>query len=291
MRFANYDGRSTLIDGEGRGLDLERASEGRLSADPGEALRRWSDVVSFAGASDVVGDIDIDEQRLGPPSPLARQIFAVGFNYDSHIAEAKSTRAEYPTIFAKLFTSLAGPQEKIPISTGAVDWEVELAIVIGSRARRVSAADAWDHVAGYTVAQDLSEREIQLRPKDSPQYVLGKSLPRFCPTGPTIVTVDEFDEPEDLAISCRLNGEVVQQGRTGEFVYSIPELIEYLSGASELLPGDLILTGTPSGIGATREPPRFLSPGDVLVSEVEGIGSIRQEFTADPAPVTAGKQG
>lgn len=291
MRFANHDGRSTLITAGGRGLDLERASEGRLPAAPDQALERWSEVVDFARSTDADGGVEIDERRLGPPSPLARQIFAVGFNYDSHIAEAEAARPDYPTIFSKLFTSLTGPQEQVMISTGSVDWEVELAIVIGARSRRVAAADAWDHIAGFTVAQDLSEREIQLRPKDSPQYVLGKSLPGFCPTGPAIVTVDEFDDPEDLEISCQVNGEVVQQGRTGEFIYSIPELIEYLSGAGELLPGDLILTGTPSGIGAIREPPWFLAPGDVLVSEIAGIGSIRQEFVAEPGAVAAAEQG
>lgn len=284
MRFANFDGRSTLIVGGGRGVDLERASGGRLPADPDEALQRWPEVLAFGRAGEAAADVEIDPKRLGPPSPRARQIFAVGFNYQSHIDEASSNRSEYPTIFAKLFGSLVGPEEKVAISTpSSVDWEVELAVVIGTRAYQVAAADAWDHIAGFTVAQDLSERQIQFRPKDSPQYVLGKSLPGFCPTGPAIVTVDELDDPEDLEILCRVNGEVVQQGRTGEFIYSIGELVEYLSGAAELLPGDLILTGTPSGIGATREPPRFLSPGDILVSEIAGIGSIRQEFVAAPA--------
>jgi 2-keto-4-pentenoate hydratase/2-oxohepta-3-ene-1,7-dioic acid hydratase in catechol pathway len=289
MRFANHDGRLTLLTEEGRGVDVERASGGTLPAAPDEALRRWPEVLDWAGSNRDAGDVVIDESLLGPPSPRARTAFGVGFNYAGHIEETGAEVPEYPTIFAKLYASLAGPFEQVPISTETVDWEVELAVVIGRRARRVAAADAWDHVAGLTVSQDISDRGIQLRPKEQPQFTLGKSLPGFCPTGPCLVTVDEFDDPDDLELRCTVNGEEVQHGRTSEFIFSVGQLIEYLSTATELLPGDLILTGTPAGIGATMDPPRFLSPGDVLESEIVGIGTMRQEFVEDRvASVAAG---
>jgi len=281
MRFVNHGGRLTLLTADGRGLDVERASGGTLPAAPELALERWPEVLSWAAGAGDVGEVEIEEALIGPPSPAARQIFGVGFNYAGHVEETGAPMPEHPTIFAKLYSSLAGPYEQVPISTDTVDWEVELAVVIGRRARRVPAARAWEHVAGLTLAQDISDRGIQLRPKDSPQFVLGKSLPGFCPTGPALVTLDEFENPDDLELSCSVNGEEVQRGRTSEFIYSASELIAYLSEATDLLPGDLILTGTPSGIGATRTPPWFLAPGDVLESEIPGIGSMRQEFVED----------
>jgi 2,4-didehydro-3-deoxy-L-rhamnonate hydrolase len=289
MRFANHDGRLTLVTKDGKGLDVERASGGALPSSPDEALQRWSDVVAWAASNEEAGDVTIDESLLGAPSPLARTAFGVGFNYAGHIKETGAELPEFPTIFTKLFVSIAGPNEQVPISTPKVDWEVELAVVIGKAARRVPADQAWDYVAGLTVSQDLSERGIQLRPKNQPQFSLGKSLPGFCPTGPYLVTVDEFENPDDIELSCTVNGEEVQRGRTSEFIFSVSELIEYLSDATELLPGDLILTGTPAGIGATMDPPRFLSPGDVLESEIAGIGTMRQEFIEDPAVSVAGR--
>ncbi|MGH2936591.1 MAG: fumarylacetoacetate hydrolase family protein [Solirubrobacterales bacterium] len=277
----------TLVTEDGRGVDVERATDGALPSSPDEALERWSEVHEWAASNRTPGDVEIDDSLLGPPSPTARTAFGVGFNYAGHIEETGAEMPEYPTIFAKLFASLAGPFEQVPISTSTVDWEVELAVVIGRRARRVAAAEAWDHVAGLTVAQDLSDRGIQLRPREQPQFTLGKSLPGFCPTGPYLVTADEFEDPDDLELSCTVNGEEVQHGRTSEFIFSVSELIEYLSEATELMPGDLILTGTPAGIGATMDPPRFLSPGDVLESAIPGIGRIRQEFVEDRVPSVA----
>ncbi len=287
MRFANHDGRLTLLTSDGRGVDVERASDGSLPADPDQALARWAEVLEWAGSNQEQGDVVIDAALLGAPSPGARTAFGVGFNYAGHIEETGAEMPEFPTIFAKLHASLAGPYEQVPISTATVDWEVELAVVIGKRARRVAAGDAWDHVAGLTVSQDISDRGIQLRPKEQPQFTLGKSLPGFCPTGPYLVTVDEFENPDDLELRCTVNGEEVQHGRTSEFIFSVAQLIEYLSEATELLPGDLILTGTPAGIGATMDPPRFLAPGDVLESEIVGIGTMRQEFVEDRVPSVA----
>lgn len=283
MRLANHDGRLTLVTEDNRGVDVHRASNGAISASPAEALEQWPAVVRWAQEQGDSPDVEIQDALLGPPSPAPRQVIAVGFNYASHAEEAGTALPEHPAIFAKLHASLAGPFDDVRISTETVDWEVELAVVVSRRARRVRAADAWDYVAGFTIGQDISERDIQLRPKESPQYVLGKSLPGFCPTGPVLVTIDEFEDPYDLELGCWVNGEEVQRGRTADFVFPVPALIEYLSAATELYPGDLILTGTPDGIGATRTPPRFLAPGDVLESRIEGIGSMRQAVVADPA--------
>ncbi len=162
-----------------------------------------------------------------------------------------------------------------------MDWEVELVVVIGRRARRVRAEDAWDHVAGFTIGQDLSERDVQFRPSNLPQFSLGKSLPRFGPIGPALVTLDTFADRDDLELICTVNGEEMQRGRTADFIFSIPELIEYLSATTVLYPGDLIMTGTPSGIGSSRKPPRYLAPGDVLESTIPEIGTMRHLLVED----------
>lgn len=163
-----------------------------------------------------------------------------------------------------------------------MDWEVELVVVIGRRARHVRTSEAWEHVAGFTIGQDLSEREIQFRPSNVPQFSLGKSLPRFGPIGPALVTLDEFEDPNDLELSCTVNGEEMQRGRTSDFIFSIPKLIAYLSAVTVLYQGDVIMTGTPSGIGSSRTPPQFLRPRDVVESWIEQIGSMRNTVVRDP---------
>jgi 2,4-diketo-3-deoxy-L-fuconate hydrolase len=283
MRFMNHAGRLTLLDVNGRGIDVHRASQEELPAFPMDAFERWSDVLAWAKSHDGEGDLEIDNALVGPPSPAPRQILGVGLNYASHAEEAGIELPEHPMIFPKLSASIAGPYDKISISTEKVDWEVELTVVIGRRARAVASDKAWDYIAGLTVGQDLSEREIQFRPPSTPQFSLGKSLPSFGPTGPALVTIDEFDDPNDLELTCTVNDEEVQRGQTRDFIFSIPQIIEYLSAATVLYPGDLIMTGTPSGIGATRTPPRFLRVGDVLESHISGIGAMRHEFIAEQA--------
>ncbi|MBS0626552.1 MAG: fumarylacetoacetate hydrolase family protein, partial [Verrucomicrobia bacterium] len=165
--------------------------------------------------------------------------------------------------------------------TEMVDWEVEVVAVIGREAREVSAADAWEHVAGVTVGQDISARDIQ-RLGPAPQFSIGKSFPGFGPTGPWVATLDELPDRDAIPLECELNGERVQAGTTAEMIFSVPELIAWISAICPLLPGDLLFTGTPSGVGARRTPPRFLRPGDELVSRVAGIGEIAQRFVGGP---------
>ena len=287
MRLMNHDGRMMLVAGDGRGIDVQRASGGQVPSWPPQALDRWGELREWArGFAGGEGKVEIVEAKIGAPSPAPRQIFGVGLNYASHANEAGLAVPEHPMIFPKLRASVAGPFEEIRVSTETVDWEVELVVVMGHEARHVVAEDAWEHVAGLTIGQDLSDRTIQLRPPDVPQYSLGKSLPGFGPTGPVLVTVDEFDDPNDLELTCSVDGEVVQRGRTRDFIFSIPEIIEYLSGITVLYPGDLIMTGTPAGIGATRTPPRFLKAGQILESRITGIGAMRHAFIASRDKVT-----
>jgi 2-keto-4-pentenoate hydratase/2-oxohepta-3-ene-1,7-dioic acid hydratase in catechol pathway len=278
MRFMNHDGRMTLIDGDGPGIDVAEASAGQLPSSPADALDRWPELYEWARNFRGDGDIEIVEAKIGPPSPAPRQILGVGLNYASHASEAGLAVPEHPMIFPKLRATVTGPFAAIPISTETVDWEVELVLVIGREARGVAARDAWDYIAGLTIGQDLSDRNIQLRPPEVPQYSLGKSLPGFGPTGPVLVTADEFDNPEDLELRCVVNGEEVQYGRTADFIFTIPQIIQYISKVTILYSGDLIMTGTPAGIGATRTPPRFLAAGAVLESHITGIGTMRHEF-------------
>ena len=181
------------------------------------------------------------------------------------------------TVFTKFVSSFAGPTGEIVLAGSTVDWEVELVAVIGRRARQVVPQDAWDHIAGLTVGQDLSERTVQMA-GPAPQFSLGKSFPGFSPTGPWLVTADEFEDRDDLALGCSVNGEAVQKGRTSDLVFPVPALIAELSAVVPLEPGDVIFTGTPAGVGMGSSPQRFLQPGEVLTSSIEGVGELRQTF-------------
>jgi 2-keto-4-pentenoate hydratase/2-oxohepta-3-ene-1,7-dioic acid hydratase in catechol pathway len=222
-----------------------------------------------------------DRAFLGSPSPTPRQVFAIGLNYSDHAKESGFAQPEnLPPVFTKFQTCITGPDTIVVIPEGGnVDWEVELVAVIGKEAKNVSAAEAWDYVAGLTIGQDISERVSQLR-GPAPQFGLGKSFPGFGPVGPWLVTVDEFANPDDLELGCSLDGEEVQKGRTSELIFSVPALIQGLSATATLLPGDIIFTGTPAGVGLGRSPQRFIQPGETLVSRVEGIGEMTQTFVS-----------
>jgi len=211
--------------------------------------------------------------KLGPPVRPSK-IVAIGQNYFDHVREQNAALPERPIIFAKFPTAVIGPGDEIrwdPGLSDQIDWEAELAVVIGRPARRVAARDAYDYVFGYTVANDVTARDLQ---KGDGQWVRGKSLDTFCPLGPWIVTRDEVPEPHGLPIRTRVNGRVMQDSRTDQLIFRIPELIEFITRAFTLLPGDIILTGTPPGVGAFRKPPVFLRDGDVVTVEVEGIGAL-----------------
>lgn len=271
MKIANHAGRLALLV-EGGVVDVHEASGGRLGPDPASAYTSWDDLRGWAATAR--GEVlPLEEASLGAPSPEPRQVFAIGLNYASHAAESGLTVPEVPAVFTKYPACLTGPFAPIELSGEMVDWEVELVVVVGRRADRVAEADAWAHVAGLTVGQDISDRHVQFAAGG--QFSLGKSYRSFGPTGPWLVTPDELDDADDLALGCAVDGETVQEGRTSDLVFGIPRLIAELSSVVPLLPGDLIFTGTPAGVGISRKPPRFLAEGEVLESWVEGIGTIR----------------
>jgi 2-keto-4-pentenoate hydratase/2-oxohepta-3-ene-1,7-dioic acid hydratase in catechol pathway len=281
MRLANLDGRAVLIFPIGEtqvALDVETASEGAYSADPQALYKDWNGFADWA-KSVQPGGIPFDRARLDAPVPRPRQVFAIGINYAEHAAEAGYPAGSLPITFTKFPSSLTGPDAQVELPPGSVDWEVELVVVIARSARNVSREDAWMHVAGLTIGQDLSEREAQ-NAGAKPQYSLAKSHTGFGPMGPWLVSTDEFADPNDLAISSAVSGELMQSSRTSKMIYSVPDLIFELSRVCELYPGDVIFSGTPAGVGNARTPKRFLGPGDVLHSEIEGIGHIENTFRA-----------
>ena len=271
MRVASADGRAVLIHGEGI-VDIAAASNGALPADPQLLYDHWDEVRALSERV-ARADAPLDVHALQAPVPRPRQVFAIGLNYAAHAAEAGLERPAFPPTFTKFPTCLTGPDATVELPSAFVDWEVELVVVMGRLAYEVAAGEGWRHVAGLTVGQDLSERIVQTRPP-APQFSLGKSFPGFGPIGPWVVTPDELDKPDDLALGCTVNGEEVQKSRTCDLIFDVDALIHHLSSITPLLPGDLIFTGTPSGVGGTRTPPRFLAPGDELVSTIEGIGTI-----------------
>jgi 2-keto-4-pentenoate hydratase/2-oxohepta-3-ene-1,7-dioic acid hydratase in catechol pathway len=279
VRLAVLHGRAVVVDGD-RAADITTASRGRLPTDPMALLGVWPQVRDWAAElPGTAYDTVIDRAALGAPVPRPRQVFAVALNYPPHAAEAGYTPPSEPLVFTKFPSCITGPVATVALPDGKVDWEVELVAVISRETFRVSEERAWESVAGLTVGQDLSERVSQLRGKPA-QFSLGKSFPGFGPTGPVLVTPDEFADPDDLEISGLLNGEVVQHDRTKSMIFPVAELVARLSAVLPLLPGDVIFTGTPAGVGNRMTPPRYLGPADELVSRIEGIGEIRQHFTA-----------
>jgi 2-keto-4-pentenoate hydratase/2-oxohepta-3-ene-1,7-dioic acid hydratase in catechol pathway len=282
MRIANLAGRLVLVTPDGTAaLDVERASQGRFAADPQAVYETWPAFTAWAAGIDLAAATPFAAADLGAPAPAPRQVLAIGLNYAEHAAESGFDVPAEPTVmFTKWPSCLTGPVTEVELPDGGhTDWEVELVAVLGRRAFRISAADAWDHVAGLTVGQDLSERILQAA-GPSPQFSLAKSLPGFGPTGPWLVTPDEFGNPDDLELGCSVNGNQMQKGRTRDLVFSVPALLSALSRRLPLLPGDVVFTGTPAGVGLGRTPPAWLAPGDELVSYVTGIGELRQRFVA-----------
>jgi 2-keto-4-pentenoate hydratase/2-oxohepta-3-ene-1,7-dioic acid hydratase in catechol pathway len=280
MRLANLGGRATLVvpGGNDLGVDIAEVSAGKFGPDVQGLYEEWDALRAFAGDLDLrtMATAKFDQAELREPVPAPRQVFGIGLNYRSHAAEAGMDVPTVPATFTKFPASITGPFADVELPNGTVDWEVELVVVVGRRADRVAAADAWSHVAGLTVGQDLSDRTLQFAAGG--QFSLGKSHRGFTPLGPWVVTPDEFHDPDDLALGCAIDGETVQDARTSDLVFGVSQLVAELSAVVPLLSGDIIFTGTPGGVGFTRQPPRFLQPGETLESWVEGIGTIRTRF-------------
>jgi 2,4-diketo-3-deoxy-L-fuconate hydrolase len=272
MRLANIDGRlTTFLDGVA--IDVERASTGTFDPDPQAVFERWDELVAWGVGIGASGGGDFDPAKLDAPVPRPRQVFAIGLNYRAHAAEGAVSVPDEPTVFPKWPACIVGQRHDVVIPVDTTDYEVELVAAIGRPTWKVAAASAWSHVAGFTIGQDLSDRTLQ-RKGPVPQWGLAKSYAGFGPTGPWLVTLDELDDPADLAISDRIGDTTLQDARTSSMIFDVPFIIEYISNILPMYPGDLIFTGTPAGVGYARNPPIFLKPGDEIVSEIEGIGRL-----------------
>lgn len=218
--------------------------------------------------------------RIGSPVSEFRQVFAIGLNYKDHAIEAKLPIPEEPVVFYKSTSSVCGPNDDIvlPADSLKTDWEVELGIVIGSTAAHVSVADAGRHIAGYCLVNDVSERHWQL--ERGGQWGKGKSFDSFTPVGPWLVTADEVGDPQALELSLDVNGERMQSGHTAEMIFSVHTIVSYLSQFMTLQPGDLIITGTPAGVGLGMTPPRFLKKGDTVAMAATALGTQLHRVTA-----------
>lgn len=279
MKFANQADRFVQVVDDGV-VDVEEASGGRFGPAAADVFDKWDTFLDWAAAAQRPATGPLKDELLEAPSPTPRQVFGIGTNYRRHAEEVGWPLPEVPLTFTKFPSSVTGPTGDIELTGSRVDWEVETVIVIGAKARRVSAADAWRHVAGITLGQDISDRDVQNLPKANPQFSLGKSLPGFAPIGPFLVTPDSFGDRDAIEIACSVNGEEVQRDTTADLIFDVAELVEFLSGMLTLLPGDLIFTGTPAGVGLTMDPPRFLQPGDEVVSSAPELGSMRHRFVS-----------
>ncbi len=258
-------------------VNLHQLSAGELPDSMLEFLQSGDNAMRIAKdlLDQARGDMPLDSVKLLSPIPNPSKVVAIGLNYMDHIREADIGVPELATMFCKYPSAIIGSGDEIRWSTGLtqqVDYEAELAVVIGKTAKNVSEADAYDYVAGYMNCNDVSARDLQFRPGD--QWLRGKCLDSFCPLGPYLVTRDEISDPHKLSIKCELNGQSMQNSNTNEMIYRIPYLINYLSQAFTLLPGDVIATGTPHGVGAFRNPPVWLEHDDVVVVTIEGLGVL-----------------
>ena len=265
----------------------------------GSTIRSIPRAASISEAARLAGDpdaqrpgVDLARETLAAPVlPVVRNLFCVGWNYVDHFAEGKAVRGgagaqelpDRPAFFTKATMAVIGPFDPIDAHAGetsTLDWEVELAVVIGEGGSNIPEERALEHVLGYTIANDVTARNVQR--EHGGQWFRGKSLDGTCPIGPWIVTPDELGSLDKLAITCRVNGETMQSAALGDLHFGVPRIIAELSRGLTLLAGDVILTGTPSGVGFARNPPRFLADGDVVESEIEGIGMMRNVVTAAP---------
>ncbi len=260
-----------------------------LSGDPGladplaaiarhRALHALQERCESATANGLIADA-----ALGAPVPRPRQVFGIGLNYRDHANESGAQLPPAPLTFTKFPSCIAGPTADVPLSGEMVDWEVEIVAVIGDETSRIGVADAWNVVAGLTLGQDISDRAVQMTGMP-PQFCLGKSFANYGPIGPALVSIDTFGDPDDIALWCDVAGERMQSARSTELIFSIPTIVAYLSSICPLYPGDLIFSGTPSGVGMASG--RFLAPGEIIVSGADVIGELRNLCIAGVSPLT-----
>jgi 2,4-didehydro-3-deoxy-L-rhamnonate hydrolase len=272
IELCNVNGRSSLhLDGNV--IDVERRSHGSFSRDPMDALTRWEQFCTWAElVNPDAADVPLDPTLLGPCVPRPTQVFAIGVNYRDHAREANLEEPKQPMVFTKFQSCLSGARSQVPLTSETVDWEVELVVVIGHAGHRIREADALNHVAGYCIGQDISDRRAQMADVP-PQFSYGKSATGFGPIGPWVVA-REAVEWANLELTCEINETRMQNGKSRDMVFGVPALIAFLSRYCTLLPGDLIFTGTPAGVGSGRKPRQYLQPGDVIRSKITGLGEL-----------------
>lgn len=265
---------------DGKVINLAEASGGALPNDMlsflqlGDAGLKAAKKVATKKVAAAEG-VAVDDVKLLSPITNPGKVVAIGLNYMDHIKESNAEVPKIPIMFTKYTTSIVGHGDEVrwdPKVSEKVDWEVELAVVIGKAAYRVSEDEALDYVVGYTVCNDVSARDLQIEKGD--QWIRGKSLDTFCPLGPAIVTKDEIADPHNLVLKTIVNDKVMQDSNTSQLLFKVPYLISYLSQAFTLEPGDVIITGTPPGVGMGMKPPVYLKDGDVMTVEIEGIGQL-----------------
>jgi 2-keto-4-pentenoate hydratase/2-oxohepta-3-ene-1,7-dioic acid hydratase in catechol pathway len=276
VSFSAADGKvrpGALLEEDNLVVDLTAAGYADALAVIGAGATAVGEPGTYAGHK-------LDQVRLHAPLANPPRLFAIGLNYREHAIETKMAFPDFPVVFFKLQTSIVGPGEAIvlPRNSAEPDYEAELAFVVGKGGFRIPASAWRDHVYGYTIVNDVSARDIQ---RSTSQWSMAKSFPTFCPMGPAIVTADEIADPHELAISLSIDGEVLQNSNTRELLFKIPDLIEYLSSIAPLLPGDIVSTGTPSGVGMGRTPKRWLKPGETVTVTVEGLGSLTNPVVAE----------
>jgi 2-keto-4-pentenoate hydratase/2-oxohepta-3-ene-1,7-dioic acid hydratase in catechol pathway len=282
FRLLNVNGRAAL-ERDGQWYDLAGMSGDVALADPLVAVARHRELHALnercesETAEGLVADV-----VLGAPVPQPRQVFGIGLNYLDHAGESGVPLPPAPLTFTKFPSCITGPTADVPLSGDMVDWEVEIVAVIGDEASRVDIADAWNVVAGLTLGQDISDRAVQMTGVPA-QFCLGKSFANYGPIGPALVSTDAFDDPDDISLWCDVAGERMQAARTSELIFSIPTLVAYLSSICPLYPGDLIFTGTPSGVGMARG--RYLAEGETIISGADVIGELRNPCRAGAGPL------
>lgn len=255
---------------------------GRIEGD--ELIPMGSDLVAYLNGEPAADGtaVPVDSISPGPPIRTPSKVICVGLNYRDHAAETGLQLPERPILFPKFANSVIGPNEaiQIPDATGQVDYEAELAVVIGRRASRVAESEALEYVAGYMCSNDVSARDLQF--SGGGQWMWGKAIDTFLPTGPWLVTADEIPDPQRLGIRCLVNGSALQDSNTSQMVFSVAEQVSFMSDTITLEPGDIIATGTPAGVGFVRKPPLFLKNGDEVTVEIEGLGALTNPVRARP---------
>ena len=276
LRLANLKGRAQFIVGDiasPRAIDVATASNNSLSADPMQCFAHWNALKKIAATLDTNSGNAVSISDLSCPVPQPRQMFAVGLNYRKHAAEMGSPLPPLPLVFAKFQSSLNSPAGDIEILSDTVDYESELVIVVGKGGRHINEEQAWNHVAGLCVGQDVSDRGLQYM-GTPPQFSLGKSRVGYSPIGPWVTDMSNNDKRDDLHLGCTVNGEQRQDTQTSDMIFGIAHIVAYMSTIVELYPGDVIYTGSPFGVGHGRKPQVYLKPGDVVETTLEGVGTI-----------------